>query len=357
MQHAAQPAGSAREPISSSAATSAAGLKLLKQRMPALDMLRGVASLAVAWYHFYCFSALPGILRLPFWADQVLRHGFFGVEVFFVLSGVVISLSITGAVITWRYVGRFALRRSIRLDPPYWATLTAACLIDLAIRKPPRLPQLLAHLVYLQNILGYGNIVSQFWTLCYEVQFYLILVLFVALAQRAGRFAGWILAVSSVTASLVMLALHADAGGWFIDWWYAFAAGAATTGMLTGKLSKKPWAGGIGIILLVGIVSERPVAVVVAITALAIGLAGLAGKLWTWTGGPVLQWLGRISYSLYLLHFLATAFARLASGRIHSRAGGAAIFLGATAIALLSAECLYRLIERPAQSFSKKIRL
>src|SRR5471030_2381991 len=93
------------------------------QRMPALDAIRGVACLAVVWYHVYCFSALPQLLKLPSWIDRIIRHGFLGVEVFFVLSGVVIALSILGDRITWAYLGRFALRRSLRLDPPYWAAL------------------------------------------------------------------------------------------------------------------------------------------------------------------------------------------------------------------------------------------
>ena len=49
-------------------------------RMPALDALRGIASLAVVWYHVYRYSALPELLQLPPWADLALRFGFLGVS-------------------------------------------------------------------------------------------------------------------------------------------------------------------------------------------------------------------------------------------------------------------------------------
>jgi peptidoglycan/LPS O-acetylase OafA/YrhL len=86
-------------------------------------------------------------------------------------------------------------------------------------------------------------------------------------------------------------------------------------------------------------------------------LAGLAGKLVTWTGGVLLQWLGRISYSLYLIHFLGSVVAKAGSLRVHSWAGGAMVFLAATAVALVSAELLYRLIEGPAHGWSKTVKV
>jgi peptidoglycan/LPS O-acetylase OafA/YrhL len=58
----------------------------------------------------------------------------------------------------------------------------------------PSAAQLLSHILYLQDILGYGHLIPIFWTLCYEFQFYLafvgMLVLGHLLIQRLGRRAG-----------------------------------------------------------------------------------------------------------------------------------------------------------------------
>ena len=120
------------------------------------------------------------------WApvDWIARNGFVGVEIFFVISGFVIALSVSKGAPTPAYFGRFVLRRSIRLDPPYWtAILLELLLLHLTLRlfagHPVTLPstaQLVSHVFYLQDLLGYGNIVPIFWTLCYEIQFYAFFV-------------------------------------------------------------------------------------------------------------------------------------------------------------------------------------
>ena len=324
-------------------------------RWVALDALRGIASLSVAWFHFYWFSSLRSTLRLPGWADWTLSHGSLGVEIFFVLSGVVISLSIFGDKVSWPYALRFAVRRSIRLDPPYWATLCLACIITTFLGTRPAWPIVLAHVFYLQNLLGFRNIVSQFWTLCYEVQFYLVLILLVAWGQRSREFVGWLLALVPLAASLTLVAMGLPTHGWFLYWWYAFALGAGTTAMLKGKLNVRIWACVTGGILATGGIFGDIHVIAVATTALAIGLAGRAGRLATWSGGPVLQYLGRISYSLYLTHFLGSNFAKVVAVRAHSALSAGLVFAAATIIAIASAEALYRLVENPAHQLSRRV--
>jgi len=71
--------------------------------------LRGVAALAVVLCH----------LRGPLGA--VTEYGWLGVQVFFVLSGFVMSQTLARYTVTPRFVGNFILRRSVRLDPVYWS--------------------------------------------------------------------------------------------------------------------------------------------------------------------------------------------------------------------------------------------
>jgi peptidoglycan/LPS O-acetylase OafA/YrhL len=57
---------------------------------------------------------------------HLLRQGDSGMAVFFVPSGFVISHSATRGRVTLPFVGRFMLRRSLRIEPPYWLAIALA---------------------------------------------------------------------------------------------------------------------------------------------------------------------------------------------------------------------------------------
>ena len=112
-------------------------------------------------------------------------------DIFFVISGFVIPFSVRNVKHTPGFLLRFAVRRSIRLDPPYWLTIIlelSAIKLSLmlfpGLGTPfPSVEQILAHFVYAQELLGFGSIIVIFWTLCYEVQFYIVFVSALVLAR------------------------------------------------------------------------------------------------------------------------------------------------------------------------------
>ncbi len=172
-----------------------------------IDALRGLAALGVACYHIHRYGPLhePASQLIPAPLATVFEHGWMGVQVFFVISGFVIAYSVHGVPISPKFLGNFALRRSIRLDPPYWTTIFfvlglygLARILGLGedLIDPPSWGQFFAHAFYVQDIAGYGNISVGFWSLCVEVQFYLALIVMLGAAQwlhrRLGRTAdGW----------------------------------------------------------------------------------------------------------------------------------------------------------------------
>ncbi len=81
--------------------------------MPSLDSLRGVAALLVAAMHLSWF----------FSATLDLHFGFLAVELFFVISGVVIARSYEAALVESKDIGRFFIRRMARLYPLHLLTL------------------------------------------------------------------------------------------------------------------------------------------------------------------------------------------------------------------------------------------
>jgi peptidoglycan/LPS O-acetylase OafA/YrhL len=83
-----------------------------KPRVEIVDPLRGLAALAVAWFHFTNGS---GFVKTE-WLRASGRYGWLGVEVFFVISGFVIPYSMyCGGYRPRQHFGRFLAKRIARL--------------------------------------------------------------------------------------------------------------------------------------------------------------------------------------------------------------------------------------------------
>lgn len=341
-----------------------------KTRFAFVDALRGIAALSVVLFHVYAKNLLPMTgYQFPEPLHSVFVNGYLGVHVFFVISGFVIAQAIRGELITPRYVGWFALRRSLRLDPPYWATIAAMIVLSYISNHMqhdrslpmPTVGSVVAHLFYAQSFLGYQQIVGVFWTLCFEVQFYLVLVLMMALVQRLeSRHARWFLFVP-----LWLVALGHAAG--YLDLpraLFTFAWPFFFLGVIV-NWTRDDAAGPVALSLVwlsaFFLFPTSPLEISVAVaTSLAIYLVSRAGMLETLTLGRVLQYLGRISYSLYLVHMLCgTPLVRFGIRMLGKRPDtprAIVLVVMAVAISIVAAHIMYVVVERPAMRLSHRLR-
>jgi peptidoglycan/LPS O-acetylase OafA/YrhL len=141
--------------------------------MPGLDVLRGVAVLAVVCYHGMHWWLPPYVSLSP--AARILSlltsSGWLGVNLFFVLSGFLI----TGILIDTRYRSNywqnFYTRRVLRILPLYVATL-----LILHFYEHLHWMYVLVCLLYLANFTQYMNLegYGPLWSLAVEEQFYLV---------------------------------------------------------------------------------------------------------------------------------------------------------------------------------------
>ncbi|MGE0641513.1 MAG: acyltransferase family protein [Thermoanaerobaculia bacterium] len=346
-------------------------------RFHLVDGLRGLAALWVLSFHLVAPPLAGGLVEgfaLPIRA--LTAHGWLGVQTFFVLSGFVIAHSLRNVSTSPDFLARFVARRSVRLDPPYWMAIAAAvCSIYFSNWIIPertlRLPgpgEIASHLVYLQEILGYEQLVDVFWTLCIEFQLYLVLAVLLVLGQLTGRVLrsartrqviGWLFLATTIAMSLLStLAPGGPTKVWFFPYWYQFFLGALTYWTIMGRSSRASLVLLGCAVLGAGLLSRPDQPLASLGTASILYLAGRTGSLGTWLSSRPFRFLGAISYSLYLTHTLVFSrgcnlMTRL--GYLPGNEWPAAIVL--VAAALLVATIWNRLFERPSLKWSRKISL
>jgi peptidoglycan/LPS O-acetylase OafA/YrhL len=181
---------------------------LLQSRYPALDGLRGAATLAVFGLHF-------GYMVLGY---NWLSFGWAGVDFFFVLSGFLITGGLADTLEGSGALQRFYARRALRIFPLFYAFWLGAfllCALHLLqfnsglIRWPLYIANLVEpqHMMYLRAISrlrlehsSYSLEINHFWSLCVEEQFYLAWPLVLLLVR--GRMPRMALCLLGVALSL-----------------------------------------------------------------------------------------------------------------------------------------------------------
>src|SRR5436190_22352735 len=144
-------------------------------RAPALDLLRLVAVLGVAAFHFG-FHGPAGMVAVPDVAS-VARYGFMGVPAFFVISGFVIAYSAEGRTAT-----SFAIARFSRIYPTFLFCMTITFLAVQIFGAPyfqTTFLQWISNLVILAP--GHAYIDSAYWSLVVEAVFYGWIAVFIRL--------------------------------------------------------------------------------------------------------------------------------------------------------------------------------
>jgi peptidoglycan/LPS O-acetylase OafA/YrhL len=308
--------------------------------MPELDSLRGIAVLMVVFYHGLYWSsntsATRGLTRLILLATQ---PGWLGVELFFVLSGFLI----TGILLDTRdrvdYFRRFYVRRALRILPAYVALIV----ILLAVGQI-RWPFAAISLAFLANVSGLLGVPLQYgplWSLAVEEHFYL---LWPTCVRRLSRRSVLLLAASLVVITPILRALAFATGkvdGLYGYTWFmvdGLAIGACTAVFVrdprisrrqvalvaaaTAALSVAIFAGGLrfGILtrtrLLGAAFQYTPWILLFAAVLLSLLLIGSTQKHSQWVEWPVLAFFGEISYGLYLIHLLVFSFIDSAAKRM-----------------------------------------
>lgn len=157
-------------------------------RLRGLDGLRGLAVLAVFGVHYNQIVDVDVQLG-PFDFYRLLVNGEYGVALFFILSGLLLSQPFWKSVLyqaEWPDLKIYVLHRFARILPAYYLALTTLIILTGYWRYPEAWTDILLHYSFLFNYTEFSffSINAPFWTLAVEVQFYCLLpLLFLLLRQ------------------------------------------------------------------------------------------------------------------------------------------------------------------------------
>jgi peptidoglycan/LPS O-acetylase OafA/YrhL len=162
--------------------------------VPALDGVRGVAILLVLAAHFGGGRKFESMIMQI--AGQLMVGGWVGVDLFFVLSGFLITAILLNTLNHPEYYRSFYGRRILRVFPIYYLVLTVTIVISLMSHLPWHWYQY-SFFIFANNIVvvfydnvgyvGPGLILSAFWSLAIEEQFYLFWPYLLRAAIRSQR--------------------------------------------------------------------------------------------------------------------------------------------------------------------------
>jgi peptidoglycan/LPS O-acetylase OafA/YrhL len=330
--------------------TSAVSSGARTNRLVELDALRGMAAIAVVLFHYTTrFDQVFGHSSPPW---QSFPVGHYGVNLFFIISGFVIFMTIERV----RTPLDFVVTRFSRLYPAYWAAVALTFTITHVLELPGFTVgswTAAANALMFHGMFGVRHVDGVYWTLQVELTFYFWMLmlllsgklekvhyaLYTLIGLRLVYFATEHLAGISLPWKIYAL-LILDQIPWF------------AIGITLYRLSfhaDRPSARFDRTTLLIAVaalaVVESPTVALLALALAALVYGAVRGHLPV-LSRPVLVWLGTISYPLYLLHEnIGWSIMR----QLQSAGWNVNLMIAvATATSLFLASMVTYLVERPA---------
>jgi peptidoglycan/LPS O-acetylase OafA/YrhL len=267
-------------------------------RLKELDILRGFAALNVVLYHYT--SRFRDIYVHNYDAKYDWIYGHYGVQLFFVISGFVIFMTLQKV----KNVKEFAFKRFLRLFPTYWicliTTLIISYLLHYNVASEYTFFRILMNFTMIQGVFEINNIDGAYWSLLPELFFYVFMAFMYSI--------GWLTKVRTIAIIWLSLMILNQLsllpfGAYFLNLQYGmfFLAGILFYEI---KFNKGTF---INHLLIAGClitaiwVDQRPGSIYVFTGIFALFYLFIYDKLKTVSFSPLL-FLGYISYPLYLLH-------------------------------------------------------
>lgn len=342
------PVAAARSQVADAAPGAGHGSRLLE-----LDALRGAAAASVVLFHLTTrFTELYHPAQLPSWQ---FSSGYYGVNLFFIISGFVIFMTLDRT----RRPMDFVVSRFSRLFPAYWCAIALTFTITHVLGLPGKTVSIgtaFANLAMVHGLFYVPHVDGVYWTLEVELLFYFGMYLLF----RSGRLDRVFEAMLALLALRLVYVLFARVFGVDLSWtlsrllileylpWFALGVATYRLAHPSPTLPVRRCLVLAGAALLTLLVADSPFVAGLGLALLLLVYAAVSGRL-PWLRHTALVWFGTIAYPLYLLHENIGWSIQLRALAMGLPTDVAVVIAALAAVALAAA--LHSLVERPAMDW------
>jgi len=325
--------------------------------LPFIDLLRALAAQLIVLHHLAVYGPMSDAVRelAPALIDGLARHGRLAVQVFLVVGGFLAARALAARrsrtsgqslKLVWLRYGRLAIPLAAALVLALaCAAVARAWFPQPSTPAPASLAQLAAHLFLLQDLLGFEALSAGVWYVAIDFQLHALLIILFWLSGR------WTMALVAALAAVSLFHFN-RLPAW--DAWGLYFFAAYGMGALAFWAAASRRAPGIlalmgGVVILALALDFRSRIAVAFATAVLLGLT--FGRLpLPFAAKRPLNFLGGISYSLFLVHYPVCLVVNAAFGRWWPAdpAINAIGLLLAWGLSLLAGALFHRLVEIPA---------
>ncbi|MFA9439088.1 acyltransferase family protein [Uliginosibacterium sp. sgz301328] len=291
------------------------------RRLPLIDAIKAIASQLIVLHHLAFYGPMSDVAYplAPELISWMSRNGRMAVQAFLVVGGflAVRSLAPGGRLASALSPGALLKHRYLRLALPYAAMLILS-IVSAAIARhwadlesipaAPTVMQMIAHVFLLNGILGVDSLSAGVWYVAIDFQLFAVLLGCLWLAgtrktEGARLIAGPLIVAGVGLASLFFFNRDSDWDDWAVYFFGAYALGALAYWAAHARRAHG-WMLAMAAVTGIALyVDFRERIAVAGVVALALALAEWRGGLERWPSSKALAFLGRISYSVFLVHF------------------------------------------------------
>jgi peptidoglycan/LPS O-acetylase OafA/YrhL len=335
-------------------------------KLETLQDLRGIAAMIVLLFHA---SGLFKAYLNQTYAFGIFKQGYVGVDLFFVLSGFIITYIHMRDIGNPEKFKQFVFKRFMRIYPVCWAVLLPIAIAFMLIpsfgsENNITIDALLkSFLLFPQE----NHLITVLWSLCNELTFYLIFSILIHFKPKIAYTALtlWILGTALVSFNIVQIDIFA-LKSIFSPMNFEFLIGCVVAYLVNRRIFVSNYLILVGVVLLSLFWTvenleifklQRVLAYGIPFAILVYGVVIQEVKYEKSYSNRVLRFLGDASYSIYLVHYpilsiLNKVFAKLNLYNLFgSYIAMSLIILMTTIFGII----FYLIVERPIISFSKKL--
>ena len=344
-------------------------MKVHAPRLPVIDAFKAIASQLIVLHHLAAYGpisdavqqAAPGLIS---WLYDYARMA---VQVFFVIGGYLAAQVMFSKIRDTHAFATLIFNRYLRLAIPFVVAVTfsIACaivarqwIVDDFVPDAPTFPQLLAHLLMLQSVLDFDALLAGAWFIAIDFQLFILMLVIVWLGGKTAYAKNVVLMLTTLMVAASLFWFNRDVS---LDDWAPYFFGAYGMGA-TAYWASKPeksgilWLGFIVLLTIIALVIAFRARIMIALSVtIILFLTTNMQQIKTSAWQALPRYLGKISYSLFLVHFpiLLLVNAGFAGMGFKSAMAGGFAMLITWAASLLMADIFYRTVEKPAEKMHK----